>query len=79
MSDVLIACDDQGRIEETNAALQQLVGCSDADLRGRAAIIELMHDPSGAPTPCRRCWPRPVAAARALPPNWCCGRPTASR
>jgi two-component system sensor histidine kinase HupT/HoxJ len=47
MSDVLIACDDQGRIEETNAALQQLVGCSDADLRGRAAI-ELMHGPSGA-------------------------------
>ena len=37
MSDVLIACDDQGRIEETNAALRELVGSSDADLRSRAA------------------------------------------
>ena len=47
MSDVLIACDDQGRIEETNAALQQLVGCSDADLRERTAA-DLMHEDGGA-------------------------------
>jgi two-component system sensor histidine kinase HupT/HoxJ len=34
MSDVLVACDSQCRIEETNAALCQLVGRSDAELRG---------------------------------------------
>ncbi len=47
MSDVLIACDDQGRIEETNAALRELVGCSDAELRDRAAAA-LMHGDDGA-------------------------------
>ncbi|HJV63457.1 MAG TPA: ATP-binding protein [Albitalea sp.] len=35
MSDVLIACNGSGVIEETNAALCQLVGRSDAELRGQ--------------------------------------------
>ena len=47
MSDVLIACDDQGRIEETNAALRELVGLPDAQLRGRAAAT-LMHGSADA-------------------------------
>ncbi|MFT3957475.1 MAG: histidine kinase dimerization/phospho-acceptor domain-containing protein [Piscinibacter sp.] len=34
MSDVLVACDGAGRIEETNAALRELVGRSEAELRG---------------------------------------------
>jgi two-component system sensor histidine kinase HupT/HoxJ len=34
MSDVLVACDHRGAIEETNAALRELMGRSDADLRG---------------------------------------------
>ena len=34
MSDVLVACDGAGRIEETNAALRDLVGRSEAELRG---------------------------------------------
>jgi two-component system sensor histidine kinase HupT/HoxJ len=34
MSDVLVACNEQGVIEETNAALCELVGRSDASLRG---------------------------------------------
>jgi len=42
MSDVLIACDQDGLIEESNAALCELVGRSEQDLRG---------------TPCRICWP----------------------
>ncbi len=47
MSDVLIACDDQGRIEETNPALRELVGRDDADLRGSPAAL-LMHGEGGA-------------------------------
>ncbi|HYN77887.1 MAG TPA: ATP-binding protein [Lamprocystis sp. (in: g-proteobacteria)] len=35
MTDVLIACDAQGCIEQVNAALESLVGESEADLRGR--------------------------------------------
>jgi len=34
MSDVLIACDEDGLIEETNATLCELVGCSEEALRG---------------------------------------------
>jgi two-component system sensor histidine kinase HupT/HoxJ len=34
MSDVLVACDVRGFIEETNAALSELVGRGDAELRG---------------------------------------------
>ncbi len=43
MSDVLVACDEQGRIEETNAALCELVGRSDAELRG-TPVQALMAD-----------------------------------
>ncbi len=35
MSDVLVACDEGCRIEETNAALRELVGRGDEALRGR--------------------------------------------
>jgi two-component system, NtrC family, sensor histidine kinase HupT/HoxJ len=41
MSDVLIACDSQGRIEETNAALQELVGRDESQLRGTSALALL--------------------------------------
>jgi two-component system sensor histidine kinase HupT/HoxJ len=34
MSDVLVACNEAGQIEETNAALCELVGQSDGELRG---------------------------------------------
>jgi two-component system sensor histidine kinase HupT/HoxJ len=47
MSDVLLACDSRGRIEETNAALCELVGQSDASLRGRNAI-DLLADEDSA-------------------------------
>jgi two-component system sensor histidine kinase HupT/HoxJ len=43
MSDVLVACDEQGHIEETNAALCELVGRSEARLRG-TSIQALMAD-----------------------------------
>jgi len=43
MSDVLLACDARGRIEETNAALCELVGHSDAELRGRH-VADLLAD-----------------------------------
>ena len=43
MSDVLVACNGQGQIEETNAALCELVGRSDAALRG-SMVDALMAD-----------------------------------
>ncbi len=43
MNDVLIACNQDGVIEETNAALCALVGCSEAALRG-TPVLELMAD-----------------------------------
>jgi two-component system, NtrC family, sensor histidine kinase HupT/HoxJ len=43
MSDVLLACSEDGRIEQTNAALCELVGASDAQLRG-TPVIELLAD-----------------------------------
>jgi two-component system sensor histidine kinase HupT/HoxJ len=43
MSDVLVACDGAGRIEETNAALRELVGRSEAELRG-TPLPELLAD-----------------------------------
>lgn len=43
MSDVLIACNQHGVIEETNAALRELVGQSEQDLRGRA-VTDLLAD-----------------------------------
>ncbi len=47
MSDVLLVCDENGVIEETNAALRELVGRSDADLRG-TAIHDLLADEASA-------------------------------
>lgn len=46
MSDVLVACDRQGAIEETNAALCELVGRSDAELRG-TSLFDLIADDIG--------------------------------
>jgi len=46
MSDVLVACNAAGAIEETNAALCELVGRDDAGLRGRP-ITELAADEAG--------------------------------
>lgn len=43
MSDVLIACDADGRIEQTNAALCKLMGESDEALRGQP-LADLMAD-----------------------------------
>jgi two-component system sensor histidine kinase HupT/HoxJ len=43
MSDVLVACNERGEIEETNAALCELVGQPDAQLRGRS-IESLLAD-----------------------------------
>jgi len=46
MSDVLLVCDEHGRIEETNAALCELVGRSDAELRGTSFYDLLADEPS---------------------------------
>jgi two-component system sensor histidine kinase HupT/HoxJ len=43
MSDVLIACNQDGMIEETNAALCELVGRSEQDLRG-TPVLDLLAD-----------------------------------
>ena len=43
MSDVLVACDEAGRIEETNAALCELVGRGDTALRG-TPLLDLLAD-----------------------------------
>lgn len=43
MSDVLIACNQEGLIEETNAALCQLVGRSEESLRG-TPVLQLLAD-----------------------------------
>jgi two-component system sensor histidine kinase HupT/HoxJ len=47
MSDVLLACDSQGRIEETNAALRELVGRDEAALRGTSVLDLLADEASG--------------------------------
>ncbi|MBQ0957484.1 PAS domain-containing protein [Ideonella sp. 4Y11] len=47
MSDVLAACNEAGQIEETNAALCELVGRSEAQLRG-SALAALMADDASA-------------------------------
>ncbi|WP_372656652.1 sensor histidine kinase [Hydrogenophaga sp.] len=44
MSDVLLVCDERGVIEETNAALCELVGRSDAELRD-TSFYDLLADP----------------------------------
>jgi two-component system sensor histidine kinase HupT/HoxJ len=46
MSDVLVACDEHGAIEETNAALCELVGRDDAALRGSSVYALLADDAS---------------------------------
>lgn len=56
MSDVLVVCDAQGLIEETNAALCELVGRSDQQLRG-TSLYDLLADDSS------------VARARAVMAN----------
>ena len=43
MSDVLLVCNDRGEVEETNAALCELVGRSDDELRGMS-LYELLAD-----------------------------------
>ena len=43
MSDVLLVCTEKGAIEETNAALCELVGRTDADLRG-TSLLALLAD-----------------------------------
>lgn len=43
MSDVLLVCNERGVIEETNTALCELVGRSDAELRG-TSIYDLLAD-----------------------------------
>ena len=43
MSDVLVVCDAQGRIEQTNAALNDLVGRSEEALRG-TPLVDLLAD-----------------------------------
>jgi two-component system sensor histidine kinase HupT/HoxJ len=48
MSDVLVACNGEGRIEETNAALRELVGRSEEDLRGMLLAQLVADDVSGA-------------------------------
>jgi two-component system sensor histidine kinase HupT/HoxJ len=47
MSDVLIACNQEGLIEETNAALCELVGRDEQDLRG-TAVLDLLADTQSA-------------------------------
>ena len=47
MSDVLIACNQDGLIEETNAALCELVGRSEESLRG-TPVLELLADEQSA-------------------------------
>ena len=47
MSDVLVACDEQGRIEETNAALRELIGRDEAALRG-LPVTSLLADETHA-------------------------------
>jgi two-component system sensor histidine kinase HupT/HoxJ len=48
MSDVLVACNEHGAIEETNAALCELVGQGDSALRGTSVYALLADDASRA-------------------------------
>jgi two-component system, NtrC family, sensor histidine kinase HupT/HoxJ len=47
MSDVLLACNEAGTIEQTNAALCELVGRADEALRG-TALVDLLADTDSA-------------------------------
>ncbi len=46
MSDVLIACNQDGQIEETNAALRDLVGQAETALRGLPVVSLMADEPS---------------------------------
>ena len=46
MSDVLVACNQEGLIEETNRALCELVGRKEAELRGQPLVSLLADDSS---------------------------------
>ena len=48
MSDVLAACNEAGQIEETNAALCELVGRGDAELRGSPLVALVADEVSAA-------------------------------
>ncbi len=48
MSDVLLVCNERGEIEETNAALCELVGRSDDELRGLPVLALLADEESRA-------------------------------
>ena len=54
MSDVLVAADTQGLIEQTNQALCELVGCSEEALLG-AHIHTLLHSSAGTDWPASSC------------------------
>lgn len=47
MSDVLLACDPEGRIEDSNRALRKLVGRDEAALRG-SSLYALLADQDSA-------------------------------
>jgi len=57
MSDVLVACNETGIIEQTNAALCALVGRADEALRG-TLLAELLADADSAPPHCTAAAPR---------------------
>ena len=48
MSDVLVACNEQGLIEETNAAFCELVGRSDHQLRGTPLALRAADEHGAA-------------------------------
>jgi two-component system sensor histidine kinase HupT/HoxJ len=65
MSDVLVACNGAGLIEETNAALCELVGRSDDELRGTPLARLVADEVAGAcAMRCNRC------STSARPPRW---------
>lgn len=47
MSDVLIACDHEGRIQQVNCAFEELLGCSASVVMG-VALVELCSEPDQA-------------------------------
>lgn len=47
MSDVLIACDHEGRIQQVNRAFEELLGCSASVVMG-VALVELCSEPDQA-------------------------------
>ena len=57
-----MACDENGRIEETNAALRELVGRSEEALRGRP-LAELLGSAGERERPARGAGRRHCSAA----------------